>query len=86
MSANSDTALINSIVSPVIMRFFRLCTVSSTIWCKFGVFVYFQRFFTNEVHPVLEVKTVLLNRALHLPECGHQPSEDEAFLRLLLRE
>ena len=36
-----------------IMRFLRLCTVSSTIWCKFGVFVYFQSFFTNEVHPVL---------------------------------
>lgn len=34
-------------------RFLRLCTVSSTIWCKFGVFVYFQSFFTNEVHPVL---------------------------------
>ena len=25
-----------------------------------------------------------LNRALHLPECGHQPSEDEVFLRPLL--
>jgi|GEM_PF-3139933 len=37
----------------LIMRFLRLCTVSSTIWCKFGVFVYFQSFFTNEVHPVL---------------------------------
>ena len=36
-----------------IMRFLRLCTVSSTIWCKFGVFVYFQSFFTNEIHPVL---------------------------------
>ena len=26
-----------------------------------------------------------LNRALHLLEYGHQPSEDGAFLRLLLR-
>ena len=27
----------------------------------------------------------VINKALHLPECGHQPSEDGAFLRLLLR-